>query len=72
MKYQVEMTDTFAGEANYCWVQRREVIAKSWRGAWRAARLSLGLTGKWKCVMECGDMRKYVPVPLAPVCVFIT
>lgn len=24
-KYQIEYTDTFAGEANYCWV-RREII----------------------------------------------
>lgn len=25
-KYQVEYTDTFAGEANYCWVTRATVI----------------------------------------------
>lgn len=22
MKYQMEVTDTFAGEANYCWINR--------------------------------------------------
>ena len=25
MKYNVEFTDTFAGEANYCWVKRASV-----------------------------------------------
>ena len=24
-KYQIELTDTFAGEANYCWVKRATV-----------------------------------------------
>lgn len=24
-KYQVELTDTFGGEANYCWVKRESV-----------------------------------------------
>lgn len=34
-KYFVEMTDTFAGEANYCWVNRFIVSASSHRGAMR-------------------------------------
>lgn len=25
MKYQIEVTDTFGGEANYCWVRRETV-----------------------------------------------
>jgi hypothetical protein len=25
MKFQLELTDTFGGEANYCWVKRREL-----------------------------------------------
>lgn len=34
-KYFVEMTDTFAGEANYCWVNRFIVSALTPRGAMR-------------------------------------
>jgi len=33
--YFVEMTDTFGGEANYCWVNRFLVSASSPRGAMR-------------------------------------
>ena len=32
-QYFVEMTDTFGGEANYCWVNRFIVTASSERGA---------------------------------------
>ena len=34
-RYFVEMTDTFSGEANYCWVNRFIVSASSPRGAMR-------------------------------------
>ena len=33
--YFIEMTDTFGGEANYCWVHRFIVSASSPRGAMR-------------------------------------
>ena len=33
--YFIEMTDTFGGEANYCWVNRFIVSASSPRGAMR-------------------------------------
>lgn len=69
--YEIEMTDTFGGEANYCWVQRETVTAKSMRGAFRAARNALGLIGRWKCDMDSGDMRRYVPVGGHNFCVFI-
>lgn len=32
-KYEVEITDTFGGEANYCWAKRFVVHASSIRGA---------------------------------------
>jgi hypothetical protein len=32
--YKIEVTDTFGGEANYCWVSRYTVKAKSIRGAY--------------------------------------
>lgn len=28
--YNVELTDTFAGEANYCWVRRASVSVPEW------------------------------------------
>jgi len=31
--YFFEMTDTFGGELNYCWVHRFQIEAKSLRGA---------------------------------------
>ena len=34
-RYFIEMTDTFSGEANYCWVNRFLVSASSPRGAMR-------------------------------------
>ena len=33
MHYFIEITDTFAGEANYSWVTRHKVRASSARGA---------------------------------------
>ena len=38
--YKIEVTDTFGGESNYCWVRRYRVKANSIRGAANAlARL---------------------------------
>ena len=34
-QYFIEMTDTFGGEANYCWVNRFIVSASTPRGAMR-------------------------------------
>ena len=33
MKYYIEVTDTFGGEANYCWVKRFTVESSSFQGA---------------------------------------
>jgi hypothetical protein len=39
MFFFVEITDTFAGEANYSWVKRHKVKAKTQRGAvWKISR----------------------------------
>lgn len=32
-KFTFEVTDTFGGEANYCWVHKHEIEAKSLHGA---------------------------------------
>ena len=48
MKYEIEYTDTFGGEANYCWV-RRYIIElpdnASKRQIYRAAKKAAGLSG---------------------------
>lgn len=40
--YYIEMTDTFGGEANYCWVNRFIVSASSPRGAMRKVAKKFG------------------------------
>jgi len=42
----VEITDTFGGEANYCWVRRFKVRAVSERGAMRVVQNNWG--GNWR------------------------
>jgi hypothetical protein len=44
--WSFELTDTFAGEANYAWVRRGTVKASTPSGAIRAAKRALGITGK--------------------------
>ena len=42
--YKAEMTDTFAGEANYCWVKRADLpTTKTLRGAVRLAKKAFGM-----------------------------
>lgn len=43
--YNIEVTDTFGGEANYCWVKRFQVKAKSFLGAVRMAKREIGMEG---------------------------
>lgn len=48
LRYQLELTDTFGGEANYSWVCREEVsINANYSGPWivRKAKEAMGLTG---------------------------
>jgi hypothetical protein len=43
--YSYEYTDTFGGEANYCWVKRGKVHARNVPEAVKLAKLELGLSG---------------------------
>ena len=43
--YRIEVTDTFGGEANYCWVRRYEFTANSYLAAVRKAKGLAGWTG---------------------------
>lgn len=66
MAYDVEFTDTFGGEANYCWVRRYvipddKITAKYGTPAYRrqlvaAAKALCGLTGVRCNVTNYGDM----------------
>lgn len=39
--YEFEITDTFGGEANYCWVRKHTITANNLRGAiWKLSRLT--------------------------------
>lgn len=58
-KYFVEMTDTFGGEANYCWVNRFVVEASSFMGAIRKVAKYTGYSGRIKKTMDCGDFVRH-------------
>ena len=61
-KYTFEYTDTFGGEANYCWVNRGTVEAKSPKHAARLAKSELGLTGvKGDIKLNQGDDYHWTP-----------
>lgn len=53
----VEITDTFAGEANYSWVTRHAIKASSFRGA--ISKLSKLSGINWRKVADFGDQCRY-------------
>ena len=62
-KFNLEVTDTFGGEANYAWVKRVEfaVPADKRRAIVRKAKALAGWTN-WKCdVCDMGDMIEIRP-----------
>lgn len=68
MPWQFEHTDTFGGEANYCWVRREihpELEGKSNRAKVRALKAFAGFTGM-RCETYCngahGDFIKVRPI----------
>ena len=70
IKAKAEMTDTYAGEANYCWVKRCTAEAKTCRGALRKVKKELGLTGHRCRKEDHGDCLALYPAGLNAV-VFI-
>lgn len=73
MKYQVEVTDTFGGEANYCWVIRKEIEVNdvSDLALVRRAKAAVVYTGI-KCRRDdMGEMIVLRPVGLLQI-IFIT
>jgi hypothetical protein len=59
--YDVEWTDTFGGEANYCWVKRLRVKANSHKHAMQIARKEWGISGTRGRFCENGDQADWRP-----------
>lgn len=66
--HDIEVTDTFGGEANYCWVKRGKTRAKTRRGKIAAAKRLAGWNG-WCRVsaVDYGDMLEIRPVAASGV-----
>jgi len=64
----VEVTDTFGGEANYAWVRRFTVTAKSFRGA--ISKVSRMMGYAFRKEYDCGDLARY-NAQGACVCAFV-
>ena len=69
--YNFEYTDTFGGEANYCWVDRGTIQANSLKQALRRAKKELGLTGLKGTTHNHGDMIVHRPNNICTI-LFIT
>lgn len=67
----VELTDTYGGEANYSWVSRFLVSAKSTRGAILKVNKKVGYTGRLKIDYSSGDLIRHNVIG-ACVCFFTT
>lgn len=64
MKYQVEYTDTFGGDANYCWCDRYVIDLPdnaSIRQICRAAKKAAGLSGVRGVWATYGDVYSFEP-----------
>lgn len=70
MAYFIELTDTYGGEANYSWVSRFKVYAKSELAALRMFTRETGLAGRLRKVADYGDFARY-DVARAALCVFV-
>jgi hypothetical protein len=69
--YYVEFTDTYGGDANYCWVRRYKVKARTKIGAIRKAAREMGYSGRMYIDGDFGDMARY-NVRNAAVCAFVS
>ncbi len=68
--YDVEMTDTYGGEANYCWVTRKAVPVTddlTDLKLVRRAKNILGISGLRGVTENYGDMIKFKPYKLCIV-----
>lgn len=73
MQFQIEMTDTFNGEANYCWLRRATIDAPadaSSQTLIRRAKKVLSIKGRHR-TSDFGDLIRLDMVG-ACICLFIT
>jgi hypothetical protein len=63
MSFRLEVTDTFGGEANYCWVKRGTTKATSRRGILNAVKRLAGWDGwcRIKVVYNDGEHMEIRP-----------
>ncbi len=79
MTYNVELTDTFGGEANYSWVKRAQVSVPTVCGGrkreqslvMRRAKAKMGMSGVRGITHNYGDMYEFRPYG-ACVIMFVT
>lgn len=69
VKFNIEITDTFGGEANYSWVRRYTCEAKSFLGA--INKLAREYRAGWRKNWDCGDEARY-DLSGACICCFIS
>lgn len=75
MAYEVEMTDTFCGEANYGWVRREKIAAPKkfedrrnyQRAVIRRAKAAVGMSGVRGVTHSTGDGYEFRPYGLCRV-----
>ena len=70
-RFDCEHTDTFGGEANYCWVNRSVVEAPNARMALRRFKQEIGMTGIRGETSDYGDMLEWRPRGICQV-VFVS
>jgi hypothetical protein len=68
--YNIEITDTFGGEANYCWVKRGTTTAKTRRGIIKAVKDLAGWTDwcRVKVVYSSVDFLEIRPTASSGIC----
>ncbi len=67
----VELTDTYGGEANYSWVTRVKVQAKTLEHAVRRFSKDAGFTGRVRADWDDGTSKRF-NVRAAPLCFFVS
>jgi len=73
--WKIEVTDTFGGEANYCWVKRGKTKANTRRGIIEAVKTVAGWHGWCRVnVQSYGDMWEIRPAASSgiPQIAFVT
>lgn len=67
--FYVEVTDTYGGEANYCWVSRFKVHASTFRGA--IGKVSREMGYSFRKDFDTGDSVRYNATG-ACICAFVS